>query len=120
MVVLPQSDRGRSGAVDVDDAGHVIGFPKACPGGRHSPGLINAGVYMLRRVVRYLIPPGRAVSLEGEVFPMLIHRRGTLFAWEVDARFVDIGTPEATMPHRHSSEIGGAGMGGARRKAPVG
>ena len=41
-----------------------------------------------------LIQPGRKVSLEDELFPTLVERR-ELFAWQVDARFIDIGTPES-------------------------
>ena len=59
-----------------------------------TPGLINAGVYMLRRDVLNMIEPDRKVSLEDEVFPALVNRR-ELFAWRVDARFIDIGTPES-------------------------
>ena len=58
------------------------------------PGLINAGVYMLRRDVLDAIPSNRAVSLEEETFPGMVARR-ELFAWQVEARFIDIGTPES-------------------------
>jgi D-glycero-alpha-D-manno-heptose 1-phosphate guanylyltransferase len=92
LAVLWQSDRHRAGAVRVDDDGRVIGFESrpSVP----APGLINAGVYMLRRDALNLIEPGRKVSLEDELFPTLVERR-ELFAWRVDARFIDIGTPES-------------------------
>jgi NDP-sugar pyrophosphorylase family protein len=47
LAVLWQSDRRRSGAVTVDGSGRVVGFESrpSLP----TPGLINAGVYMLRR-----------------------------------------------------------------------
>lgn len=92
MTVLSQSDRRRSGAVTVDDAGRVVSFESrpSLP----SPGLINAGIYMLQRDVLQAIPPGRKVSLEDEVFPTLAGQ-GKLFAHRVEARFIDIGTPES-------------------------
>jgi NDP-sugar pyrophosphorylase family protein len=92
LAVLWQSDRRRSGAVAVDGSGRVVGFESrpSLP----TPGLINAGVYMLRRDVLNMIEPGRKVSLEDELFPALAER-GELFAWQVDARFIDIGTPES-------------------------
>jgi D-glycero-alpha-D-manno-heptose 1-phosphate guanylyltransferase len=92
LAVLWQSDRRRSGAVTVDDRGRVVAFDSrpSTP----APGLINAGVYMLRRDVLHIIEPGRKVSLEDELFPTLVERR-ELFAWQVEARFIDIGTPES-------------------------
>lgn len=92
LSALQQSDRRRSGAVVVDDVGHVVRFESrpAVPG----PGLINAGIYMLRRDAIESIPPDRKVSLEDEMFPAMAARR-ELFAWQVEARFIDIGTPES-------------------------
>ena len=92
MSVLQRSNRGRSGAVSVDSTGCVVRFDSRPT--EPTPGLINAGVYMLRRDVLDAIPPNRAVSLEGETFPAMVTRR-ELFAWQVDARFIDIGTPES-------------------------
>jgi len=78
--------------VTVDELDRVVAFESrpSAP----TPGLINAGVYMLRRDVLNMIAPDRNVSLEDEVFPALVSRR-ELFAWRVDARFIDIGTPES-------------------------
>jgi NDP-sugar pyrophosphorylase family protein len=92
MTVLQQQDRHRSGAVAIGEDGRVTAFesrPSAL-----TPGLINAGVYMLQREVLDLIPAGQKVSLEVEVFPALV-QRGELYAWQVEARFIDIGTPES-------------------------
>jgi NDP-sugar pyrophosphorylase family protein len=92
LAVLWQGDRRRSGAVTVDDSGRVTAFESrpSLP----TAGFINAGVYMLRRDLLDMIEPGRKVSLEDEVFPALVER-SELFAWRVDARFIDIGTPES-------------------------
>jgi D-glycero-alpha-D-manno-heptose 1-phosphate guanylyltransferase len=90
LAVLQQSDRSRAGTVDVDSAGRVIRFESrpSVPG----PGLINAGVYFFQRDVLDAIAPNCAVSLEDETLPGLVARR-ELFAWQVEARFIDIGTP---------------------------
>ena len=40
--------------------------------GEPVPGEINAGAYVLERSVLDLIPPGREVSIEREVFPRLV------------------------------------------------
>jgi NDP-sugar pyrophosphorylase family protein len=54
---------------------------------------IEAGVLALRRPVLDLVPPSGAVSLEEQVFPMLIERR-QLFGYPTVQRFYDMGTPE--------------------------
>jgi D-glycero-alpha-D-manno-heptose 1-phosphate guanylyltransferase len=90
--VLHTSDRGRAGALTVDPTGRVSRFENRPSD--PAPGLINAGIYMLRRDVLNAIPPNRAISLEEETFPDLAARR-ELFAWQVEARFIDIGTPES-------------------------
>jgi D-glycero-alpha-D-manno-heptose 1-phosphate guanylyltransferase len=92
MSVLHRTDRGRSGALSVDATGCVVRFDSRPT--EPTPGLINAGVYMLRRDVLDAISLNRAVSLEEEIFPDMVARR-ELFAWQVEARFIDIGTPES-------------------------
>ena len=92
MSVLHRNDRGRSGALSVDATGCVVRFDSRPT--EPTPGLINAGVYMLRRDALDAIPSNRAVSLEEETFPGMVARR-ELFAWQVEARFIDIGTPDS-------------------------
>ncbi|MGI8661344.1 MAG: sugar phosphate nucleotidyltransferase [Thermoleophilaceae bacterium] len=54
---------------------------------------INAGVYVLEReVVEALIPAGRAVSFEREVFPALVG--DGLYGYAAEGYWIDIGTPE--------------------------
>jgi NDP-sugar pyrophosphorylase family protein len=91
LSVLYRADRKQAGAIEVDESGRVVSFesrPSAA-----TPGLINAGVYALRRDVLDEIPADRKVSLEEEVLPSLVER-SQLFAYRVDGRFIDIGTPE--------------------------
>ena len=56
------------------------------------PGAINAGAYVLERSVLDLIPPGRQVSIETEVFPRPDRRRPLRF--RLDGYWMDIGTHE--------------------------
>ena len=53
---------------------------------------INAGAYVLERSVLDLVPPGRAVSIEREVFPRLVG--GGLYGRRLEGYWIDIGTPE--------------------------
>lgn len=60
--------------------------------GEPVPGEINAGAYVLERSVLELIPPGREVSIEREVFPRLVG--AGLHALLLDGYWMDIGTRE--------------------------
>jgi D-glycero-alpha-D-manno-heptose 1-phosphate guanylyltransferase len=92
MAVLQQSDRRQAGAVKVGADGRVVEFESrpAVP----APGLINSGVYMFRRDALQSIPEETMISLEEHVFPAMV-KQGALYAAPVEARFIDIGTPES-------------------------
>ena len=92
MAVLKQDDRHRAGTVQIDASGRIVEFASrpATP----TPGLINAGIYVFRRHVLEAIPPDTRISLEDSVFPSLV-ACGGLYAWKVEGRFIDIGTPES-------------------------
>jgi len=53
---------------------------------------ISAGAYVLERDVLDLVPEGRAVSIEREVFPKLVG--DGLYARRLDGYWMDIGTPD--------------------------
>jgi mannose-1-phosphate guanylyltransferase len=54
--------------------------------------LISAGAYILERDVLELIPPDRNVSIEREVWPLLIGNG--LFGYASESYWLDIGTPD--------------------------
>jgi NDP-sugar pyrophosphorylase family protein len=89
MAVARVEDLSRYGAVTVDETGAITAFGEK---GRSGPGLINAGAYLIETSVLDDIPPGRAVSLEREVFPTLIGKG--LYGMIIDGPFLDIGTEE--------------------------
>ena len=84
-------DTKRFGQVKVDSDGKVTDFKEK--GSGQGSGWINAGIYLLNRDLLDEIPVNRAVSLETEVFPAWIGRG--LYGFQSEARFMDIGTPEA-------------------------
>ena len=53
---------------------------------------VNAGAYVLERPVADLIPGGRSVSIEREIFPRLVGQG--LFGLRLEGYWMDIGTPE--------------------------
>lgn len=56
------------------------------------PNLISAGAYVLERDVLALVPAGRNVSIEREVWPQLIG--DGLYGFPSESYWLDIGTPE--------------------------
>jgi mannose-1-phosphate guanylyltransferase len=88
--LFPVEDSSAYGLVDCDTAGAVIDFTEKT--GEAVPGEINAGAYVLERSVLDLIPPGREVSIEREVFPRLVG--DGLCALRLGGYWMDIGTQE--------------------------
>jgi mannose-1-phosphate guanylyltransferase len=86
-------DPSAYGLVRTDPDGRVTAFVEKPPPGEADVDTINAGTYVLEPAVLELIEPGRAVSVEREVFPRLIGRG--LYAQVGSGRWRDIGTPDS-------------------------
>ncbi|MGH3089682.1 MAG: sugar phosphate nucleotidyltransferase [Rubrobacteraceae bacterium] len=72
--------------------------------------LINAGVYVLEREVLEMIPAGREVSIEREVFPRL-QSRNRLYAHVSSSYWRDIGTPRSYLAASQDVLSGAVGTG---------
>jgi mannose-1-phosphate guanylyltransferase len=90
LALYPVEDSGAYGLVSLDTEGRVLEFLEKT--GEAAPGEINAGASVLERSVLDLIPPGREVSIEREVFPRLVG--DGLYGLRLDGYWMDIGTPE--------------------------
>jgi mannose-1-phosphate guanylyltransferase len=88
--LYPVEDSSSFGLVECDPEGAVRAFTEKT--GNAVPGEINAGAYVLERSVLDLIPPGKKVSIETEVFPRLVG--DGLCALRLDGYWMDIGTHE--------------------------
>jgi NDP-sugar pyrophosphorylase family protein len=86
-------DPSRYGVVETAADGAVTRFVEKPPPGAAGADTINAGTYVIEPEVLADVPPGRAVSIEQEVFPTLIGRG--LYAQVQAGRWIDIGTPES-------------------------
>lgn len=91
LIALPMDDCGRYGHVEVDQSGRLKGFREKTPG----PGLINAGVYFIRRTIIDTMPKIRPLSLEVDLFPELIARGTQIRVYPCQGAFLDIGTPSS-------------------------
>lgn len=88
VALLPLPDTGRYGTVTLSGE-RITAFAEKSG---NSPGLINGGVYMLRRKVLDFIKQ-TPCSLEQEILPRLVER-GQLYGRVYDGYFIDIGIPE--------------------------
>jgi mannose-1-phosphate guanylyltransferase len=91
LALHPVEDTSSYGVVPISDDGQVEAFIEKADA--PPTNLVNAGAYVLERdVVEELIPAGRAVSFEREVFPALVGKG--LYGQVAAGYWVDIGTPD--------------------------
>lgn len=91
LALQPVDDPSRYGVVATDGGGAVTAFIEKPPPGSTSVRTINAGTYVVEPDVLELIPAGRAVSVEYDVFPRLVG--DGLHGLAHAGRWRDIGTP---------------------------
>jgi NDP-sugar pyrophosphorylase family protein len=90
IVLHAVADVARYGSVALNHDGRVTQFLEK--GIRAGPGLINAGVYLLRKQIARELPAGTAISLEREIFPRLLDRG--VYGLVCSGLFIDIGIPD--------------------------
>ncbi len=93
LALHPVDDPSRYGVVVTAADGAVTAFVEKPAPGTAPAVTINAGTYVVEPDVLDLIPEGRAVSVEYEVFPLLVG--AGLYAHSSNGYWRDIGTPES-------------------------
>jgi mannose-1-phosphate guanylyltransferase len=78
--------------VDLAEDGSVLDFHEKPDPSHSGPSLISAGAYVIDREVLDMIPEERNVSIEREVFPLLVG--DGLCGLRLDGYWKDIGTPD--------------------------
>ena len=91
LALAAVEDTSSYGVVPTTADGAVEAFLEKSPGPAPT-NRINAGAYVLEREVVDLIPPGRAVSFEREIFPQLVGKG--LYGYPAEGYWIDIGTPD--------------------------
>jgi len=91
LALVTVDDTAGYGVVPTDADGRVETFLEKT-GGAVPTNRVNAGAYVIEREVAELVPPGRAVSFEREVFPTLAG--AGLYGWHADGYWIDIGSPD--------------------------
>lgn len=89
LVAVHREDTSRYGRIEVRD-GRLIGFHEK-PDGR--PGLVNAGIYLLKQPALTSIHEIESGSIERDFFAGL--PKESAMVWRTRGRFIDIGTPES-------------------------
>jgi mannose-1-phosphate guanylyltransferase len=92
LALVPVADPSAYGLVILREDGSVRDFVEKPSSDRKLSNLISAGAYVLQRDVLELVAPGRNVSIEREVWPLLID--DGLYGFAADGYWLDIGTPE--------------------------
>ena len=96
------------GLVEVDHDMMVHRFIEKPAADEVTTNLVNAGIYVLEPEVLAMIPPGREVSVEREIFPDL-QARGRLRAYISSSYWRDIGTPRSYLAASHDVLSGAVG-----------
>jgi len=94
ILLTPVADPSRYGLVRLAADGRVESFLEKPRPEEIDTDLINAGLYVLEPDVLDLVPKGRPVSIEREVFPRLAED-GTVYGIALPGYWLDVGTPES-------------------------
>ncbi|MDX6630772.1 MAG: mannose-phosphate guanylyltransferase [Gaiellales bacterium] len=91
LALTPVEDPSAYGLVRIGEGGEVQEFVEKPSPDQIDTHNISAGAYVLERSILELVPPDRNVSIEREVWPLLIGNG--LYGFPSDSYWLDIGTP---------------------------
>jgi mannose-1-phosphate guanylyltransferase len=91
LALVPVADPSAYGLVILGDDHAVAQFIEKPSAGNLPGNLISAGAYVLEREILDLLPAGRKVSIERELWPALVG--SGLYGYPSDGYWLDIGTP---------------------------
>ena len=92
LALVPVADPSAYGLVHLEEDRSVRDFVEKPSPDAIDTNLISAGAYVLERAVVELVPPDRQVSIEREVWPLLVGNG--LYGFPSQGYWLDIGTPE--------------------------
>ncbi|HPS54363.1 MAG TPA: nucleotidyltransferase family protein [Sedimentisphaerales bacterium] len=91
LLLTGVDDSSRYGKVCIDEDERITAFNEKIAGS--GPGLINAGMYLMDRLVIERIPANEVFSLEKKLFPAI--NKSEIYGFCCNASFIDIGTPQS-------------------------
>jgi mannose-1-phosphate guanylyltransferase len=122
LALVEVEDPSAYGLVRTDQDGAVLEFVEKPPPGESASAdagnWISAGAYVLEREMLELIEPGRAVSIEREIWPKLVG--AGLYGFKAHGYWLDIGTPQRYLQGSFDILTGAVEVGGPPpAKAPA-
>ncbi|MFC1984734.1 sugar phosphate nucleotidyltransferase [Chloroflexota bacterium] len=94
IALTPADDPTSYGLVETDAESRAIRFLEKPKRNQITTNMINAGTYILEPEILTQIPPQTKVSIEREVFPLLLEQGKSVYAYPSSAYWIDMGTPE--------------------------
>ncbi len=94
IAVTPVDDPTRFGVIETDNQLRIKRFTEKPKRDQITTNNINAGIYILEKSVLGHIPSGKRAMFEHDVFPTLLSAGEPLYAYPIDAYWIDIGTLE--------------------------
>ena len=91
IVLRKVEDISRYGSVKVE-GNRVIGFNEKVS--EAVPGVINGGIYLMKKEVLSMISNGKKCSLENEIIPELLKQEKPICGIVNEGYFIDIGIPD--------------------------
>jgi D-glycero-alpha-D-manno-heptose 1-phosphate guanylyltransferase len=93
VVLTKVADTSRYGSVRVDTDNRIVAFEEKRHTGK--PGLINAGIYMLKRDIFNTVEQNKIISMEKELLPAFMRNfKNEICGYITNGKFIDIGVPE--------------------------
>jgi mannose-1-phosphate guanylyltransferase len=92
LALVPVADPSAYGLVHLEEDRSVRDFLEKPSPDAIDTNLISAGAYVLQREILELVPPDRNVSIEREVWPLLIGNG--LYGFPSESYWLDIGSPD--------------------------
>ena len=92
LALVPVPDPSAYGLVVVREDRSVSDFVEKPSSDSVAGNLISAGAYVLQREILDLVPPERNVSIEREIWPLLVD--DGLYGFPCEGYWLDVGTPQ--------------------------
>ena len=94
IALTPVEDPTSYGLIETNNLGRVTRFLEKPKPSQVTTNMINAGIYVLELDVLNQVPSQVKFSFERELFPLLLDRGESIYAYPFSTYWIDIGTPE--------------------------
>lgn len=85
------------GVIEFNSDGYATSFTEKPKPGEEKSDSINAGIYVFEPKILDLIPARKVVSIEKDIFPVLVKKGYKIAVYRESSYWIDIGTPEKYM-----------------------